>query len=355
MSSALFDRFPLLRERLPWIPLAALPTPLHELPRPPGLEGRLFVKRDDLTASRYGGNKVRKFEHVLAAARRRDARALVTVGGIGSNQALAAAIHGRALGFEVELSLGPQPVTDEVRRNLAGMLAAGARIRYAGGFVRALVNAAAAVRARRRAGQATAYVPLGATTPLGTAAYVAAALELAGQVRRGACPPPDRIFVAAGTGGTAAGLLVGCRIAGLEARITVVPAGGARGATGAPLLLWHARRAAALLRRLDPSVPRLRIRRRDFDLDARFAGPGYGVPTAEARWALGWAAPALRLETTYTAKALAACLAWCRAGEARGTVLFWNTWNSAPFPLAPSLEALPDRLRARLARASATP
>jgi D-cysteine desulfhydrase len=346
---ALFDRFPTLRERLPRIPLATLPTPIDVLPSPPGFRGRLFVKRDDLTSALYGGNKIRKFEQVLADAQRRGVRTLVTVGGIGSNQALAAAIHGRALGFDVEVSLGRQPVTDEVRRTLGGLLAAGARIRYARGLAGAFVNAAAAVRARRRAGQPTAYVPLGATTPLGTVGYVSAALELAEQVHHGACPPPDRIFVAAGTGGTAAGLLVGCRMAGLATRITVVRAG--RGVTSAPFLTWHARRAVALLARLDPAVPRLRLGPGDFDLEGGFAGPGYGVPTPEATDALAWAAPALRLDTTYTAKALAACLAWCRTPAAGGTILFWHTYNAAPFPVAPSLDDLPAPLRALLAGA----
>jgi D-cysteine desulfhydrase len=348
VSFALFDRFPTLRERLLRIPLATLPTPIEELPPPRGFRGRVFVKRDDLTSALYGGNKIRKFEQVLADVQRRGARAIVTVGAIGSNQALAAAIHGRALGFDVEVSLGRQPVTDEVRRNLCGMIAAGARVRYAGGLVGAFVNAAAAVWTRRRAGQPTAYVPLGATTPLGTIGYVSAALELAEQVRRGECPAPDRIFVAAGTGGTAAGLLVGCRMAGLATRITAVRAG--RGVTSAPFLTWHARRASALLTRLDPTIPRVAVRPADFDLEGGFAGPGYGAPTPEALEAIAWAAPALRLDTTYTGKALAACLAWCRSPGTGGAILFWNTYNAAPFPIASHLEDLPAPLRDLLAR-----
>jgi D-cysteine desulfhydrase len=228
------------------------------------------------------------------------------------------------------------------------MLAAGARVRYGGGLLAAFIAARLAVWRRRRGGQRTVYVPLGATTPLGTAAYVGAALELADQISAGACPEPDRIFVAAGTGGTAAGLLVGCRMAGLSTRITVVRAG--RGMTNAPFLVRHARRCASLLARLDPSVPRIDVRRRDFDLEPRFAGPGYGVATPEAREALAWAAEALHLETTYTAKALAACLAWCHAASGSGTVLFWNTHNSADFPVAPDLTGLPHRLQAVLTR-----
>ena len=348
MSNALFDRFPTLRDRLPWIPLATVPTPIDELPAPEGFRGRLFVKRDDLTSPLYGGNKVRKFEYLLADARRRGARALVTVGGIGSNQGLAAALHGAALGFAVELSLDRQPVTDAVRLVVRGMVAAGARIRYAAGPVGMLANAAAAIRARRRAGETPYYIPFGATNPLASAGYVAAALELAAQVRAGVVPEPDRLFVAAGTCGTAAGLVVGCRVAGLRTRVTAVRV-VARPLANTPLLLWRARRVAALLARLDPAVPRVRIVRREVDLVGDFVGEGYGAPTREAEQALAWAAARLRLETTYSGKALAACLTWCRDRGAGETVLFWNTHNSASFATVQDLGGLAAPLRALLA------
>ncbi len=350
LRNLLFDRFPTLRDRLPWIALATLPTPIEALPSPDGFRGRLFVKRDDLTSPLYGGNKVRKFEYLLADAQRRGARALVTAGGIGSNQGLAAALHGAALGFEVELSLGWQPVTETVRRAVRGMVAAGARIRYAGGAVGMILNAAAAMRDRRRAGETPYYIPIGATNALSSVGHVAAALELAAQVRSGEVPEPDRLFVPAGTCGTAAGLLVGCRVAGLRTRVMAVRVVD-RVLANTPLIRWRARRVAALLARLDPAIPRVRIGRREVDVVGGFVGESYGAPTRAAEQALAWAAPRLRLETTYSGKALAACLAWCRDRAAGETVLFWNTHNSASFPTAPppDLGGLSASLRALLA------
>lgn len=336
--------------RLPWLSLATLPTPVEELALPAGSRGRLFVKRDDLSSSLYGGNKVRKLEYVLADAQRRGARTLVTTGGIGSNQGLAAALHGRALGCRVELSLAWQPVTEGVRRNLRGMIAAGARIHYATGTIGAFWNAALAVRALRRTGSAPYAIPLGATSALGSLGYVAAALELARQVRAGRLPEPDRIFVAAGTCGTAAGLLVGCRLAGLRSQVIGVRI-AERAFTNTPLVLWEARRVAALLGRLDRAIPRIRIGWSDVTLMSGFAGPRYGAPTPDAQAAIEWAAPRLPLETTYTGKALAACLDWCRKAGQTETILFWNTFNSAPFALADRLDGLPAPLAAVLARA----
>lgn len=333
---------------MPWIPLARTPTPINELPAPPGFDGRLFVKRDDLTSTLYGGNKVRKFEFVLADAERRGAQSLVTIGGIGSNQALAAALHGRARGLAVDVSLVRQPITDAVRRTLRGISASGARIHYAASIPGGLVNAWRALRERRRVGERPYYVPFGATTPLGSLGYVAAGLELAAQVRAGACPPPDRLFVAAGTGGTAAGLLVGCRLGGLETRIAAVRVAHPSISTRA-MIAWHADRAAALLWHVAPSVPRTRFRWRDADVFGSHAGAGYGHVTAAACHAIEWAGDHLVLDTTYTGKALAACLAHCRSGTHERTILFWNTHNSQDFAVAPDFAGLPVPLRRLLA------
>lgn len=308
---------------------------MEELPVPPGCHGRLFVKRDDLTSPLYGGNKIRKFEYLLADAKRRGARTLVTVGGIGSNQGLAAALHGRAQGFAVELSLAWQPVTDGVRRNLRGMIAAGARLHYARTAIGAVWNAARITRGLRRTGAAPYALPIGATSALGSLGYVAAALELASQVREGLLPEPDRIFVAAGTCGTAAGLAVGCRLAGLRSRVMAVRI-ARRAFTNTPLLRWQAHGAADLLGRLDRAAPQVRIGRRDATLVSGYAGPRYGAPTAAAQAAIDWAAPRLTLDITYTGKALAACLDACRGMGRSETILFWNTFNSASFAQAPT-------------------
>lgn len=56
--------------RLPRVPLALMPTPLHEAPRLArelGI-GRLFIKRDDLTGLAFGGNKTRNLEFRMAEA-----------------------------------------------------------------------------------------------------------------------------------------------------------------------------------------------------------------------------------------------------------------------------------------------
>jgi len=75
----------------------------------------------------------------------------------------------------------------------------------------------------------------------------------------------------------------------------------ARPLANTPLLLWRARRVAALLARLDPAVPRVRIVRREVDLVGDFVGEGYGAPTREAEQAqLGLAQAERALEGART-------------------------------------------------------
>ena len=151
-------------------------------------------------------------------------------------------------------------------------------------------------------------------------------------------------FVAAGSCGTAAGLLVGFRLAGLETRIIAV--GVVYGAlVTRALVVWHANHAAALLSRIAPSAPRLRVGWRDVTVLGEYLGPGYGQATPAAQRAVDWARPHLTLETTYTGKALAACLEHCGPDARARAVLFWNTNNASQFPIATGLDGLPDRLQ----------
>src|SRR5271165_1348381 len=94
--------------------LGRYPTPVERLDELSGQESSLWVKRDDRTNEIYGGNKVRKLERLLADARARGARRIVTVGAAGSHHVLATTYFGAREGFAVEAVLVPQPRTDHV-------------------------------------------------------------------------------------------------------------------------------------------------------------------------------------------------------------------------------------------------
>jgi D-cysteine desulfhydrase len=350
-TTLLLERFPRLAEHVPWRPLGSTPTPVEALPSLAGAgDVRLFVKRDDRASALYGGNKVRKLEHYLAEAAAADRRTLITMGAIGTNHGLATALFGRRLGFDVKVVMFDQPLTPWVERNLRAFAAAGATLHYAGGEIGAVRLARSLYADAEAAGEAPYFIMIGGSSRLGSLGYVNAGLELGEQVRAGAVPEPDRIFVALGSGGTAAGLAVGCRLAGLRTRITAVRVSSVLVANSLTVH-WMAKDLAAWLRRMDPAVPRVRVGFGDFDIIGNQLGEGYGHPSEAGRVAMEWAADRLALEPTYTAKTLAACLAHCRGSARPGeTVLYWNTANTATLEQAASLDALPPRLRQRLQR-----
>ena len=357
MELAIERRFPGLAGRLDRFPLTTLPTPVHplrELGRAVGIE-RLWVKRDDQSGHLYGGNKPRKLEFLLGAALRRERRAVLTFGGLGSHHALATTIAARAAGLRAILVLIPQPITEHVRRVLLLDHAYGAELHYAPTVPRA---AAAALRLLAREilrGTPPAVIPVGGTSATGTIGYVNAALELAEQVRAGDLPEPDAIFVPLGSGGTAAGLLLGLALAGMRSQVVGVLVTDILPPTTARLARL-ARACLRALRRLAREIPSVTPSAAPLAIVTGHLGPGYGAPTpvAEAAARLLEECEGIRLETTYTAKCLAALLEAARQPPYRDqTLLFWNTYSSidpaAGVVVLPDAGDLPQPLRRVLA------
>jgi 1-aminocyclopropane-1-carboxylate deaminase/D-cysteine desulfhydrase-like pyridoxal-dependent ACC family enzyme len=321
------------------IRLGTYPTPVERVDALCRDGSALWVKRDDLTNSAYGGNKVRKLERILDDAR--GARRIVTVGAVGSHHVLATAIFARDIGVPVEAVLVPQPGTDHVLENLRADLGLGVRVLPASSFPHAAARLVTCIA------RGAYYIPVGGSNLLGALAYVDAARELVSQVRAGVLPEPELVVVTLGSGGTAGGLAAGLALEGLETRLVAV--------TVSDPASWVARRAHSLAkaavrheaRRLGRSVPLIRM-----DIDARYLGPGYGRATDAGRRALEVArSVGLTLDLTYTAKTFAAALDLLRGGRARN-VLYWHTLSSAPMQPwlegAPREEAIPPSLRALL-------
>jgi D-cysteine desulfhydrase len=287
------------------------------------------VKRDDLASPLYGGNKVRKFEFLLADALDAGARGLWTVGGLASTQVTATALFGRALGLPVRALLFDQPMTDFGRHALLADSKAGAELVYGGPLpIAALLAVAEALRGPK----GYALVAPGASTPRPNAGFVDGAFELAEQVRRGEMPRPDAVVVPAGSGGTVAGLAVGFARLGWATEVIGVRI-TSRLVCHAPWILALARATERALERVSPRFGRpgrgpLRLR-----VEHRAAGRGYGEPTDEAREGARQlvAVTGHAGEVTYSGKALAALRRLANEPEyASKTLLFWNTLSREP-------------------------
>jgi D-cysteine desulfhydrase len=288
----------------------------------------LWVK-DDGAFAPHGGNKARKLEWLLAEAQRRSSQTVITGGAIGTNHGLAVARYAAGLGMRTVLVLVPQPTDDHVRAQLDAIRETGAELRFAGGLVSGIATGLREVVARQAASERPFLMPPGGSTPRGCIGYVCAGLELGRQVREGGLPEPQRLIVAAGTGGTAAGLLLGLRLCGLRTRVTPILVNDVTPVTPRGIASL-AGRTAQLMRRGGARVPALALAARDVDLRRDWLGGGYGHPTAVGAAAIErFAAEGVGLEPVYTAKAAAAALA-LREEPGAGPVLYWHTYGGAP-------------------------
>jgi L-cysteate sulfo-lyase len=202
--------------RQPRVRLAALPTPLHEVPRfREALGGerrapRILIKRDDLTGLAFGGNKARKLEFLVADARRQGATALVTTGAVQSNHARMTAAAACAVGLRASLVLTGQPPGGPPEGNLLLDYLLGAEVRCVDG-ARLDAEVETVLEALRTRGERPYLIPIGGSSPVGALGYVAGTLELVTQLaERGEAP--SRLYYASGSRGTQAGLVLGARL-----------------------------------------------------------------------------------------------------------------------------------------------
>ena len=321
----LFDVYPELL-RIPRVALATLPTPVEPLieASPPG---SLWIKRDDLSAAEMGGNKVRALEFLLGDVRAGDT--VLTIGGEGSTHVLATAHHAARLGARTHAIRWRHEMSP-----MARAVAALAAERCEQVTTSSIAGAAARIVWRRARDRRVHWIPMGGSSPLGTLGHVNAALELQRQIADRALPVPARIVVPLGTGGTAAGLVLGLAIAGLRIPVIAARVGPRIGA--------NARRVRALVRATSALIRR--VSRRGVPLVAPSAlrvthdvyGGAYGRPLPAGQRAaeqmLVWRGVAL--DATYSAKAFAAAIAPHHSRE--DPTLFWLTFDGRALAVATS-------------------
>jgi len=213
----------------PRLDLARTPTPLRPLKRLGEKIGvELYIKRDDLTGVGVSGNKIRKLEFVLADALDRGADTVLTCGGAQSNHARATAIAVAMLGLGCRLILRtPDPSNPPpIEGNIMLDRLVGSEIIWITPeeYKRRDEIFEREAEILRKSGRRPYIIPEGASNALGTWGYIRAAEELARDLDAlpGGTERPTTIIHAAGSGGTSAGLILGIRIHGLNARVVGV-------------------------------------------------------------------------------------------------------------------------------------
>jgi D-cysteine desulfhydrase len=331
---------------VPYVRLGEYPTPIEHL----AALGEVWLKREDLSSPLYGGNKVRTLETLYADAQAKGINRVWTLGAYGSNQALAAILHGNRNGLETGVVLFPQRATPTAAENLRASVSHGSHVK----MLRSI--ATFPLHWWRLAHSRTDYlVPPGGALPLGALGHVGAALEIAEQVAAGKLPAPVHIVLAIGSTCTTAGLMVGLPLArqlGLwpgelptlhAVRVTPWPV------TARGMVIKLARATARYLEQV--GGPRVVIEPRMLALNTKHFGWGYARITRDGLAAVERFAElsAPTLDTTYAAKSGAALLRML----GRGPTLFWCTKSSAPLPTLDSekLAAVPSYIQRWLNRA----
>ena len=302
-------------------PLGFYPTPLQPMDRLTRHLGgpRLWIKRDDLTGFALGGNKVRKLEFFLGEARVQGCDVLLTGGGQQSNHARVTAAAAARLGLDCVLVLsGGEPAA--ILGNLALDRVLGAEVHFVGKGAERMPTLEALAEDLRRQGRRPLLIPIGGSTPLGALGYVEAARETALQLKTAGVRPTATVH-GSSSGGTQAGLLVGCRAAGLGGRVIGISADETR----ADLTRMVAEIAGPLAARLEvPPPPEDAIEVLD-----DYVGDGYGLPTPASCEAIELFArlEGVVLDPTYGAKGAAGLIDLVRRGvfSRSEDILFWHT------------------------------
>lgn len=204
------------------------PTPIQPW-TPPGsaFDGiDLCIKRDDLTGSELGGNKVRKLEFILGDAVAKGCDTVLTCGGVQSNHCRATALAARRLGLDCELLLrspSPDPDSVEVSGNLLLNVLAGAQCHlvpgnapWRTGLKPRMQRLAADLEAK---GKRPYSVPVGGSDMVGLWGYLDGFDEL---LQQGLADRFDDVVVATGSGGTACGLAISNWLCGAPVRVHAV-------------------------------------------------------------------------------------------------------------------------------------
>ena len=197
--------------------LANLPTPLQQIDFN---DKKFLIKRDDLTGVELSGNKVRKLEYILYYAKKEKSDYVFTCGGDQSNHARAAVIAASKLGMKIKLFLwGTDKANPDGNLFLCKFF--GAEIRYLSypeyQHVNQIMFDEKIIFEKRKS--KVHVIPEGGSTVVGINGYFEFVNELNSQIN---LKKINGILTAAGTGGTAAGILAGMTAAKINAKVFAV-------------------------------------------------------------------------------------------------------------------------------------
>jgi 1-aminocyclopropane-1-carboxylate deaminase/D-cysteine desulfhydrase-like pyridoxal-dependent ACC family enzyme len=321
-----------IRERfrsahIPRVPLALLPTPLHEAPRLArelGI-GRLLIKRDDLTGLAFGGNKTRNLEFRMAEAVQQGAEVFIAGLEAQSNSARVSSAAANLLGMRTILILRAERDRGWQGNLLIDRLL-GAEVRFIETDARATASAEMDRVLRetadevRHAGKRPYVMNHASTFAVGSAlAYLLCSLEIVEQAAALGVEP-THLYMASGNKGHA-GLILGRKLLGRTYQTIAISQHYADDRVSGAL--DGAREALAML------GWQVDLNESDVESYDDYVDTAYGEPSPRGLQAMQLAArtEGLILDPIYTGKAMAAVIDHAQRGllGPGDTVVFVHT------------------------------
>ena len=295
--------------------LGLFPTPMYKLPNMSRELGtNIWIKRDDLCGVALGGNKVRKLEYLLADAKKQGYDLVMTTGQAQSNHAMLTAACALRCGMDCVLVLKKRGITECKGNQILNRLM-GVEVRFVDtdsydDIYREMDKIA------EEMGRKVYKIPCGGSNALGSIGYIDCMKEIADSG-----VPFDHVVCACGSGGTAAGTVLGAKMYLPDTHVMCSMVDNDPFDVIVPELM----KETVKLLDADVEVPVPDL------LD--MCGPGYSIPSEDGNEAI---AMMMRLEgivldTCYTGKAFAGLVKRAREGyyKPEDNVLFVHTGGAA--------------------------
>ncbi len=322
-----------------WVELIKEETPVYQLKElSKSLQHEhLYVKREDLTDSLYGGNKVRNLEFLLGEAILQGSKKVMAVAPLGSNFIAALSAQSHKVGLPVEVHHFVPHCTTQMLKHAYFCKKVGAHLKvYGGGYFGSIVQSGLNYTARTlKDGNQVYQMPVGGSNVTGALGHVNAFLEMLEQARRGQVPLPEVLIVGAGTCGTMAGLLAANKLSNSNIRII-----GVRCVDKIICNRFRIAKLANQILRYLKVAGQIRVA----DVDLRDRGVvNYGVPSEDSKLLAQTVGDAegLTLDTTYTTKVVSYMAELIKQkGFANSKILYWHTFSPAAMQIPLDSKAL---------------
>ena len=290
------------------VELGLFPTPMHYLPNmSKELGTNVWIKRDDLCGVALGGNKVRKLEYLLADAKEKGYDLVMTTGQAQSNHAMLTAACAKRMGLDCILVLKERGVTARKGNQILNYLM-DAEVRFVDTDSYDEIYDEMD-RIAESMGRKVYKIPCGGSNALGSLGYMDCMKEVSESGQKF-----EHIVCACGSGGTAAGTILGAKMYMPETHVMCSMVDNDPFDVIVPELMKEA--VELIEEDMEIPVPDL----------VDMCGPGYSIPSEEGNEAIAlmMKLEGIVLDTCYTGKAFAGLVKRAREGQYKPTdnVLF---------------------------------